>query len=117
MKEGIPLPCRIAVNADRTYELIIHHPPLSYYLKQAAGVQRGAMGGRLLYINFHYYWFVDYKNYVVFTGPEICGKVTLKQVYEIGLIKQQDPPLRFLPIQKICYDIIGSARSIGIQVF
>lgn len=43
MKEGIPLPTRIRVNADRTYELTIHKPPAMYYVKQAAGIQRGAM--------------------------------------------------------------------------
>lgn len=43
MKEGIPLPCRIHVNADRSYELVIHNPPMSWLLKQAAGIQRGAM--------------------------------------------------------------------------
>jgi large subunit ribosomal protein L11 len=41
MKEGIPLPCRVIVNSDRTYELIIHSPPATFLLKQAAGIQRG----------------------------------------------------------------------------
>ncbi|KAF4519074.1 hypothetical protein B566_EDAN001666 [Ephemera danica] len=43
IKEGIPLPCRVHVNADRTYELVIHQPPATFLLKQAAGIQRGAM--------------------------------------------------------------------------
>ena len=43
MKEGTPIPCRIKVNPDRTYDLIMHHPPATYFLKQAAGIQRGAM--------------------------------------------------------------------------
>ncbi|PSN40596.1 39S ribosomal protein L11 [Blattella germanica] len=37
MKEGIPLPCRITVNSDRTYQLVIHQPPASFFVKQAAG--------------------------------------------------------------------------------
>lgn len=41
--EGVPLPCRILVKSDRSYELIIHNPPTSFFLKQAAGIQRGAM--------------------------------------------------------------------------
>lgn len=43
MKEGIPLPCRVTVNPDRTYNLVIHQPPSTYFLKQAAGIQRAAM--------------------------------------------------------------------------
>jgi large subunit ribosomal protein L11 len=43
MKEGVPLPCRVQVNFDRTYELVIHQPPATFLLKQAAGIQRGAM--------------------------------------------------------------------------
>lgn len=41
--EGVPLPCRIHVKADRSYELVIHNPPSTFFLKQAAGIQRGAM--------------------------------------------------------------------------
>lgn len=43
LKEGIPIPCRVKVNPDRTYDLVMHKPPTSYYLMQAAGIQRGAM--------------------------------------------------------------------------
>ena len=31
------------VNPDRTFNLNIHQPPTSYFLKQAAGIQRGSM--------------------------------------------------------------------------
>ncbi|XP_068236874.1 large ribosomal subunit protein uL11m [Palaemon carinicauda] len=93
-KEGIPLPCRIHVNSDRTYNLIIHHPTTTYFLKQAAGVQRGAM----------------------YTGKEVCGKITLKHVYEIAKIKAEDPPLQLTPLKQVCELVIGCARSIGIEV-
>ena len=36
-KEGIPIPCHIRVNPDRTYNLEMSHPPFSYFIKQAAG--------------------------------------------------------------------------------
>lgn len=41
IKEGIPLPCRISLNPDRSFELQIHAPPATFLLKQAAGIQRG----------------------------------------------------------------------------
>lgn len=77
MKEGIPLPCRISVNSDRSYNLFIHSPPATFLLKQAAGVQKGAMN----------------------PGKEIAGKITLKHLYEIAAIKIQDPPNALLTMQ------------------
>nr|CAG4641339.1 EOG090X0I63 [Eulimnadia texana] len=94
IKEGIPLPCRVRVNPDRTYELVIHQPPSSFFLKQAAGVMRGAMTPQ----------------------REFAGKLTVKHIYEIAKIKQQDPPNQFLSLEEICKQLIGCARSCGIQV-
>ena len=79
---------------DRTYVMKLNKPPVSYFLKQAAGIQRGAMN----------------------SGSEIAGKITLKHVYEIAKIKSQDEILSVKPLQFICNSIIGSARSLGIQV-
>lgn len=77
MKEGIPLPCRISVNSDRSYNLVIHSPPAAFLLKQAAGIQRGAMSA----------------------GREVAGMITLKHLYEIAAIKIQDPPNALLTMQ------------------
>ena len=44
-KEGVPLPTYVTVNPDRTYNMSISHPPWAYFIKQAAGIQRGAMEG------------------------------------------------------------------------
>ncbi|KAL5284500.1 mrpl-11 family protein [Megaselia abdita] len=77
MKEGVPLPCRISVNSDRTYDLQIHTPPATFFIKQAAGIQRGAMS----------------------PGKEISGKITIKHLYEIAVIKMQDPPNALLTLE------------------
>ncbi|KAK8743707.1 hypothetical protein OTU49_001222 [Cherax quadricarinatus] len=92
--EGVPLPCRVKVRPDRSYELVIHNPPSTYFIKQAAGIQRGAMKA----------------------GQEVSGKITLKHVYEIAKIKQQDPPLHLTPLKQICELVIGSAHSCGVEV-
>lgn len=76
-KEGIPLPCRVSVNSDRSYDLTIHSPPATFFIKQAAGIQRGAMEA----------------------GREIAGKITLKHLYEIAAIKLQDPPNALLSLE------------------
>lgn len=79
MKEGIPLPCRVSVNSDRSYELVIHAPPATFFLKQAAGIQKGAMS----------------------PGREVSGKITLKHLYEIAQIKIMDPPNALLTMEVI----------------
>ncbi|CAH1955464.1 unnamed protein product [Acanthoscelides obtectus] len=94
IKEGIPLPTRVTVNPDRSYEIVVHKPPVVYFLKQAAGIQRAAME----------------------PGREISGKVTLRHVYEIAKIKQEDPPLQIKSLEELCKMVVGVARSCGIQV-
>ncbi|XP_072277362.1 large ribosomal subunit protein uL11m [Pyxicephalus adspersus] len=94
--EGVPLRVKIFVNPDRTYQMQIGLPPTSYFLKAAAGIEKGASK----------------------TGHEIAGKVTLKQLYEIALVKSKDESfvLRDMPLIEIVKCLHGSARSLGIKV-
>ncbi|XP_063801163.1 large ribosomal subunit protein uL11m [Pseudophryne corroboree] len=94
--DGVPLRVKILVNPDRTYEMKIGLPPVSYFLKSAAGIEKGASQ----------------------TGKEVAGMVTLKQLYEIAVVKSQDEAfvLRDMPLIEVVKSIIGSARSLGIQV-
>ena len=46
----------------------------------------------------------------------MAGKVSLRHVYEIAVIKQKDPAFVRIPLESICKTIIGSARSMGIEV-
>jgi ribosomal protein L11 len=39
--------CRIKVNPDRSYNLHIDNPSSMFYLKQAAGLERGKMIGKI----------------------------------------------------------------------
>ncbi|CAD7084002.1 unnamed protein product [Hermetia illucens] len=94
IKEGIPLPCRISVNSDRSYELVIHQPPATFFLKQAAGIQRAAM----------------------YPGKETSGMITLKHLYEIAKIKHQDPPNALMTLEQMCNMLIGVARTCGIKI-
>lgn len=96
MKEGIPLPIRINVKPDRTYVLRIGRPTVSYFLKQAAGIEKGA--GQ--------------------TGHETAGMVSVRAVYEIAQVKAEDDcfKMRNTSLQTVVKRIIGSARSLGIQI-
>lgn len=93
IKEGVPLPCRITARSDGSYNLVIYHPPTSYFLKHAAGIERGKV-----------------------KKGEVAGKITLKHLYEIACVKAQDPPMALLNIQQICQMLVGIARTCGIEI-
>lgn len=95
VKEGIPMPCWITVNPDRSYNLEISTPPINYFLKQATGAERGAMDPK---------------------SGEIAGKLSIKHVYEIAKVKSQDEWYDCVPLQKICQEIIDEARYMGFEV-
>nr|XP_046262274.1 39S ribosomal protein L11, mitochondrial isoform X2 [Scatophagus argus] len=81
---------------DRTYDLKIGQPTVSYFLKQAAGIAKGA--GQ--------------------TGHEIAGMVSVRAVYEIAQVKAQDEcfKVRNTSLENVVKSIIGSARSLGIKI-
>lgn len=63
-------------------------------LKQAAGIQRGAM----------------------YPKGETAGMITLKHLYELAVLKIQDPPNALLTLPQMCEMLIGAARSCGIEI-
>ncbi|XP_042531923.1 39S ribosomal protein L11, mitochondrial isoform X2 [Dipodomys spectabilis] len=84
------------IKPDRTFEIKIAQPTVSYFLKAAAGIEKGARE----------------------TGKEVAGLVTLKHIYEIARVKAQDEAfaLQDVPLSSVVRSIIGSARSLGIRV-
>jgi large subunit ribosomal protein L11 len=92
MEQGMPVPVVITAYADRTFTFITKTPPVSYFLKKAAGIESGAKT----------------------VGTQIVGKVTKKQIEEIA--KQKMPDLNCDSIEGAMAQIIGSARSMGLQV-
>jgi len=94
IKPGIPLPTRATVNPDRSYNLVIHKPPTAYFLKQAAGIQKGAVYG----------------------GGEIAGKITLRHLYEIAKIKSEDPTFECVDLKFIVQWMVSTAKACGIQI-
>lgn len=49
-------------------------------------------------------------------GQESAGKITLKHLYEIALIKSKDPPNALLSLEQMCVMLIGVARSCGVEI-
>ncbi|KAM8985931.1 large ribosomal subunit protein uL11m [Ara ararauna] len=96
IKPGVPLRVRLRVHPDRSYDLSIGPPPSSYFLKAVAGIERGATR----------------------PGHEEVGVVSLKHLYEVALVKQQDPAvaLRGTSLPQLVTALVGSARSLGLRV-
>ncbi|XP_035231885.1 39S ribosomal protein L11, mitochondrial-like [Stegodyphus dumicola] len=95
IKEGIPLSCKISIKPDRTFDIDIYKPHTSYFVKQAAGCEKGSMS----------------------PGPkDWAGKISLKHVYEIAKIKSEDPYFECTPLKEVCQAIIDSARRVGVEV-
>lgn len=92
MEPGMPIPVVITAYGDKTFSFITKTPPVSYFLKKAAGIQKGTTT----------------------PGTAIVGKVTMAQVREIAEAKMQD--LNANDVEGASQMIIGSARSMGIQV-
>lgn len=69
-------------------------PPLTYFIRQASGCERGANN----------------------PSKETAGYLTVKHVYEIAKVKSKDPIYDCVPLKKICEDIIESAKTCGIKV-
>ena len=93
MEPGMPVPVVITAYADRSFTFVTKTPPASYFLKQAAGLQKGSQT----------------------TGKSaVVGRVTMAQVREIAEKKMQD--LNANDVDAACRMVIGSARSMGIEV-
>jgi large subunit ribosomal protein L11 len=89
----MPIPVVITAYADRSFTFVTKTPPASFFLKKAAGIEKGAQT----------------------TGKGgAVGRVTMDQVREIAQQKMVD--LNANDLEAACRMVIGSARSMGLQV-
>lgn len=89
---GTVLPVVITVYQDRSFTFVMKTPPVSYLLKKAAGIEKGAS---------------DPKRQKV-------GKVSLKQVEEIARMKLKD--MNTDSVEAAMKTVVGTAKSMGIEV-
>jgi large subunit ribosomal protein L11 len=88
----MPIPVVITAFADRTFAFVTKTPPASYFLKRAAGLEKGGAT----------------------PGRTSSGRVTMAQVREIAEQKMKD--LNANGIDAAVSMIKGSAQSMGIEV-
>jgi large subunit ribosomal protein L11 len=93
MEPGMPVPVVITAFADRTFTFIMKTPPNTYFLKKAAGIDKGTTtpgkGGAV-------------------------GRVTTTQLREIAAQKMKD--MNANDVEAAVKMLAGSARSMGLQV-
>ena len=92
LEPGMPIPVVITAYADRSFSFVTKTPPASYFLKKAAGVEKGSQT----------------------PGKGFVGKVTMRQVREIAEKKMKD--LNAKDLEGAARMIAGSARSMGLEV-
>ena len=93
LEPGVPIPVVITAYGDRSFSFVTKSPPNTYFLKKAAALEKGAgtpgKGGAV-------------------------GRVTMAQVREIAEKKMAD--LNAKDLEGACRMVIGSARSMGLEV-
>ena len=92
LEPGMPIPVVITAYGDRSFTFVTKTPPNSYFLKKAAGIEKGS----------------------VTPGKGTVGKVTMKQIQEIAQQKMVD--LNAKDMEGACAMLVGSARSMGLEV-
>jgi large subunit ribosomal protein L11 len=92
LEPGSPIPTVITVYKDKSFSYEMKTPPASWYLKKAAGLNKGSQE----------------------PGRNVAGKVTKAQIREIVEAKMKDLNARD---EEAAMKIIeGSARSMGLEV-
>ncbi len=100
MEAGAPIPTVITYYADKSFSFETKTAPASFYLKKAAGLKPVGKRNR--------------PKGSEKPGRETAGYVTVAQVREIAEAKMKD--LSANDVEAAMQIILGSARSIGIEV-
>lgn len=100
MEQGSPVPVVITYYADKSFSFETKTSPASFLLKKAAGLKPVGKRNRAKGSDK--------------PGRTVAGSVTVKQVREIAEAKMKD--LSATDVEQAMKIIVGSARSIGIEV-
>jgi large subunit ribosomal protein L11 len=92
MEKGSPIPVEITYYQDKSFTFRMKTPPVSFFLKKAAGLQKGGTT----------------------PGRGIAGRVNRGQVREIAEKKMKD--LNAVDVDAAMKMVEGSARSMGFEV-
>lgn len=94
IEPGLAIPTRIQISPDKSFTFVTKTPPTAYFLKKAAGIDKGS--GKM--------------------GHGFIGTISVKHVYEIAKIKQVDPHMSSRSLEDISRAILGTASTLGVKV-
>lgn len=138
LEPGTPTPTVITINSlDRTFQFRTKSPPTSWFIRRAAGVEKGSGStppGRGLVTVSEELEGGDASKAV--RGPKPKGRaakkaakgaggkaevrevgtITLKHVYEIARIKQGDDHLSHVDLEALARSVLGTCLSMGVRV-
>ena len=92
LEKGAPIPVVITAYKDKSFDFITKLPPVSYYLRKAAKIEKGNST----------------------PGRTLEGKVTMADVKKIANEKMVD--LNAIDLEGAVNTVKGSARSMGMEV-
>ena len=92
LEKNMPIPVVITVFSDKSFSFVTKTPPVSFYLKKAAGKDKGSSE----------------------PGRTVGGSVKIDQIREIAENKMKD--LNASNIEGAIEMVRGSARSMGLEV-
>lgn len=92
--EGTPIPVRLTAMNDRSFTYETKTPPASWFLKKAAGIDKGAKQ----------------------PGQQTVAQLSMKHLYEIAKVKLEDEHMKHISVESYCKSLIGTAHSMGIKV-
>ncbi|MEM8812939.1 MAG: 50S ribosomal protein L11 [Pseudomonadota bacterium] len=92
LEKNAPCPTLITFYTDKSFTFEVKTPPVSFFLKKAAKLQKGSTA----------------------PGKTVAGKVTRDQVREIAEAKMKD--LNADDVEMAMRMVEGSARSMGLEV-
>lgn len=92
MEPGAPIPVKITVYADRSFDFVVKTPPASYLIKKVAKLKKGS--GE--------------------TGKEVVAKVKRSDLRGVAEMKMAD--LNAFDLEAATNMMVGTALSMGIEV-
>lgn len=92
IEAGTPIPVVITAFTDKTFSFIMKSPPMTFFLKKAAKIEKGTTT----------------------PGRATVGEVSMDQIREIATKKMVD--LNANDVDAAMQMVIGSARSMGLNI-
>jgi large subunit ribosomal protein L11 len=93
IKDEVPIPVVLTAYQDKTFTWRMKTPPSSYFIKQAAGIDKGSKT----------------------PGHQFAGTISLKHLYEIAKVKIQDMD-ESQNLKGVVKSLVSTCHSMGIKV-